>query len=112
MAESTAADVSDNPSTPASEAELTAPVERHFAAWDLIAPTPTRPLVGVGLRAGVCHSIARGEVELVWPMPRALMADLHVPLDEVTPLRSIFTELALPLPPRWPLAPATVEHRQ
>ena len=112
MAESTAAAVSDNRSTPASKAEPTAPVEKYCAAWDLIAPAPTRLLVGVGLTAGVCHSIARGEVELVWPMPRSLVADLRVPLDEVTLLRCTFTELALPLPPRWPLAPATVERGQ
>jgi hypothetical protein len=35
-------------------------------------------------------------------MLSSLMADLrHVPLDDQTALRSIFAELATPLPPRW-----------
>jgi hypothetical protein len=67
----------------------------------LIATTPACSLDAIRLKAGICHNIACGDEELAWPMLCSLMADLqHVPLDDQATLRSIFAELATPLPTR------------
>jgi hypothetical protein len=116
--------ISDNCSTADPDAALVALVEKRFATWRLfrdvddddadaaydemdrldvlITATPARTLAAIHLKATVCHHIARGDVELAWPMLCSLMADLQrVPLDDQTMLRSIFAELATISPPRW-----------
>jgi hypothetical protein len=115
------AQISDDSSTASPDADLVALVEKRFVAWalirqtndeevdpiydemdrldELIAATLAHTLVGVRSKAGICRTLARGDIELAWPMLRSLMADLqHLPLDDQATLRSIFTELALPLP--------------
>jgi hypothetical protein len=76
-----------------------------------IAATPANALGGIRLKAGICHELACGDADLVWPMLWSLMRDLaHVPLDDVALLRAVFAELAVPVPPRSMLAPAGAEH--
>jgi hypothetical protein len=130
MADHSSAQTSDNTSTAAApaaahpDAELVALVEKRMtaraltreaddddadAAYDeidridaLIVSTAACTLDGIRRKASVCHDIARGDAELAWPMLSSLMADLQqVPLDDQAMLRSIFAELATPLPPRW-----------
>jgi hypothetical protein len=68
----------------------------------LIVSTAARTLDGIRLKASVCRDIACGDAELAWPMLSSLMADLQqVLLDDQAMLRSIFAELAVPLPPPW-----------
>jgi hypothetical protein len=70
-----------------------------------IAATPANSLGGIRLKAGICHELACSDADLAWPMLSSLMRDLaHVPLDDVELLRSIFAELAAPVPPRLTMA--------
>jgi hypothetical protein len=70
----------------------------------LIVSTAARTLDGIRLKASMCRDIACGDAELAWPMLSSLMVDLQqVPLDDQATLRSIFAELAAPVPP-WPAA--------
>jgi len=67
-----------------------------------ITATPANSLGGIRCKAGICHELACSDADLAWPMLSSLMRDLaHVPLDDVTLLRSIFAKLAVPVPPRW-----------
>jgi hypothetical protein len=66
-----------------------------------IAATPANSLGGIRCKAGICHELACSDADLAWPMLSSLMRDLaHVPLDDVTLLRSIFAKLAVSVPPR------------
>jgi hypothetical protein len=72
-----------------------------------IVATPANSLGGIRLKAGICHELACSDADLAWPMLSSLMRDLaHVPLDDVTLLRSVFTKLAAAVPSRLTLAPA------
>ena len=125
MAERTSAHIPDNSSTvPDADAVLSALVEKRLAVLAQIhatddddvgadydeldrvdgeiTATPANSLVGIRLKAGICHELACSEADLAWPMLSSLMRDLaHVPLDDVALLRSIFAKLAVPVPPRW-----------
>jgi hypothetical protein len=94
-------------------------IEKRFASWmlsrnvhatydemdrldALITATPAHTLDGIRLKAGICHAIARGDLETAWPMLRSILTDLqHVPLNDVAMLRSVFAELVASLPLRW-----------
>jgi hypothetical protein len=70
----------------------------------LIRTTPAHTLAGIRLKATLCREIACTDrffgPEQAWPLLCSLMADLqHVPLEDQALLRSIFAELAKPLPP-------------
>jgi hypothetical protein len=129
MADHSSAQISDNSSTAAADsaahpdAALLALFEKRIAvrtltreaddddadaAYDemdridaLIVSTAAHTLAGIRLKANICRDIADGDAELAWPMLSSLMADLQrAGLDDQAMLRSIFAELAVPLPPR------------
>jgi PAS domain S-box-containing protein len=130
MAEPTSAHIPDRSSTAVPDAELEALIEaRHDArrlirelyhaevdaAYDemdrldaLIAKTPACTLATIRQKAAICRDIACSDTDLAWPMLVSLMADLQrVSLDDQATLRSVFSEVAVPLPP----SPATGEDR-
>ena len=132
-------DSSDDSSTVAAalavdpDAELVALVEKRIAArtltrdaddddadtaYDemdridaLIVSMAARTLDGIRLKASICGDIGCGDAELAWPMLCSLMADLQqVSLDDQATLRSIFAELAAPVPP-WAASGVTSRRR-
>jgi hypothetical protein len=77
----------------------------------LIVSSAVRTPDGIRLKASICCDIACGDAELAWPMLSSLRADLpQVSLDDQAMLRSIFAELAAPVPP-WPPAGLTSRPR-
>jgi hypothetical protein len=71
-----------------------------------IAAPPANSLGGIRLKASTCHELACSDADLASLMLSSLMHDLaRVPLDDVATLRAFFTDLAVPVLPRW--APET-----
>lgn len=79
-----------------------------------IAAMPATTLDGIRLKAAICREVACEDrffgPERAWPMLHSIMTDLQrVSLDDQETLRSIFAELAAPLPPQWTLETTSVD---